>query len=300
MLDEIVVTNVLIFLLIVARASSDKIVYIRVGVIAWVVLNTILFYALVVQVGASNPFFGFYGVKVPWYGVIVLSLALVLLPIGSKGGNSLRFVTMLVAAMGMAYVHNVAAINPLLNRSASEMEHVLYAFTLVIPFAVCVLCSLPWFAEDGASALRKVFLPTRTDMSTHRRPVLRGLAAFAIVFLVSNLVNFGQLAEFHIITSPRLFSLYAIVACFYWALFEHFVAIGLCRRVMEKLFPDQKPSGYEVVFFAVLLASLYYNTEIQFMIREFFYGLIFGYLYLRTGTLFYGIGMRFLAAFFVA
>jgi len=300
LLDEIIITNVLVFLLVMARAGSGRTVFLRVGVIAWVVTNIVLFYALVLQNGGASPVFTFYVLRVPWYGLAGLALALVLLPIGRDGTKSLRLPAILIAVMGAAYTHNLAVINPLLNRAGSSMEQVLGTFSLVMPFAICVLCLLPWFAMDGTKALRQVFLPVGQDIATHKGLLLGGLAAFAVVFLVSNLVIFGKLIEVYIVTSPRVFFLLAVVTCFYWVLFEHFVAIGICRRVIQKLFPDQKPSGFEVFFFAVLLASMYYNTEIKFMVREFFYGLIFGYLYLRTGTLFYGIVMRSMAAFFVA
>ncbi len=299
MLFEIALSNALVLALIVFYGTK-RVSLLRGALVGWTIINTILLYALLAQVGMTSPTFGPFGLKLPWYFVIFVAAAVVLLPV--KGGMTrpLRLVVMYILMLGVAYHRGLAGVSILAYKTGAAYEQVFYAFSLIMPFVICVLCTLPWLAGSGELRLRRLFVPTLHNWDTHKRRILVGSAFFFLVFLVSNVVIYGKIALIDFPTDGLPFLTSFVLTLFFWVLLDQVLAIAVARRVVEKVFGDGEPAKYEVFLYAALMASLYSDFSLSFIIREFSYGLIFSYLYFRTGTLFYGIAIRSLAAFFVA
>jgi membrane protease YdiL (CAAX protease family) len=76
------------------------------------------------------------------------------------------------------------------------------------------------------------------------------------------------------------------------------VTIALAKVVLDKLFKTKETDLLEIVIYAGLFAAAHYQGSPPFIARQFVFGLLFSYLYLRTGSLAYGIILNSLMVIF--
>jgi len=69
----------------------------------------------------------------------------------------------------------------------------------------------------------------------------------------------------------------------------HSKLCGTRKYIIDEICPGEETSYYEIFLYAALFAGFHYYYNLFAIIETFFFALIYGYLYLKTKSLVYGI-----------
>jgi hypothetical protein len=278
-----------LFLLIIGNLRIGRKSVSILILLIWTILVLLAEYVLLYFLGGSSPTYKFLSVPLPLY------LVLFLLPfeLTATSQNSFLFKTRQLVAWAIVYIvafHRTSVWIPALaNQTESQLARFIYQVLYVVPFEFSLLAPLFIFSKEDSSPLGNWLWFKTSHLREHFRPVLLGLLCYAAVFVLSNMFLIGHsvkiLLHTDVIPLAKALMLYSL----YMVLTTHFVAIGLSKTVLDRLFGGEKTSMAEAVFFGILFAGLHWYFQPGYIARELVYGIIFSYVYLKTGTLFYGV-----------
>jgi len=286
------------FFLILVGLRAENLLKTRVAVVLWSITNVLIFYYLISRVGVTSPYITWAGLQLPLFCSALAAIAVASITVQNGRFVLGRTALVMLIVFATTLFVRVEFILPVINQTETAFARTGYSSIMLTTFLVCVLAPLPVFMGGGSSAFKRLFYVNVASFVEHRRALLNGLLIFLAVFGLTNIMVEGNLANFRVATNLVNLLRGALVTTFFFVLVQHFVFIGLVKYVIDLIFKDEETSMYEIIVFGLLLAGFQYYLPWTWIVREFLYGLVFGYIYLKTRSLTYGIVLRALSLIF--
>lgn len=264
MLGAVFTSNIAYFYLVCGRLGYD--------------LNSLTYHVH----GGSFPFY----LLIPIYAGL-LALGLWRLPV-----RKWRLLVGLAVATWIYVPGAYGDIVELSNMSSSDAEVTVLATGSITALLLSVLAPMLLLSDGETCLAKRLFWASWGHLKKHGVTLIAGLAAFIVIYYIFNLIIKGELLSPHIAITPSILIRHILYTVFYFVLIEQFVAIGLAKRVLDHFTPGEGTSIHEMWLYALLLALLNYQWPALYMAREFMFGLVVSYWYIKTGSLTYGILVR--------
>lgn len=258
----------------------------------WIAVNASALYVIAKVVGVTRLEYTLAGVTIQWYFYYFIIALVFLLLLKAKPGVY-RIIALFCLAGVFSTCKDEVMIVGLVNLSDTLSMTTFKVFALLFSFWLAFMIPVwVFFTGAGESIRSRLFSISLSQIKTHQKVLLRGFIWFCVAYMVTNIWTEGKLLSLWLSISPGYFVRDVVYSSAYLVLIDHFVLIAFAKLVIDKLFPDESTSMWEILAFGLLFAVSHYYLPIGYIVREFLYGLIFGYWYLKTGSLTYGIILR--------
>jgi hypothetical protein len=269
--------------------------YLQVIAAGWVSMVVALLYVMVDSLGGSNPKFALLGQSLPWYSILPIALSVVALTNIKAKLSSIRSLVVLALCGAATLLGEEVYIVELANQTADDVHLLLFTGAVLLPFGTAMFApaALFWSADESIGG--RLFRVSQQHIREHWLTLLKGLGWFVLAYGATNIWVEGNLVNFYFIQDPGTLVRYAAFTGFYLVLMRHFVFIAVVKYVVDTFFSGERTSMGEVLLFGCIFALVHYYLPLGLVVREFLFGLIFGYWYLKTRSLTYGIVLRWLS-----
>ncbi len=291
LITQITLFSGVILLVILLAVKLARRAHLQVAVCIWGVVITAISYYLANSLGASDLRYDAMGLSLPWYSVAPLTASLALASTESHL-NRLQTLLAFAAVAILTSLSNEGYVVVIANLADTDPVLLLAGVTMMFCLCMTVLAPMSFFWKQGETLMWSIFKVTSQQIRAHWKVLLIGCGWFVLAYSVTNVWVEGNIANLYLIKAPGTFLRDALFTTFYLVLIRHFVFIAFAKYVIEVLFPEEPTSMGEILLFACLLAGFQYYLPIGLIVREFLFGLIFGYWYLKTRSLSYGIVLR--------
>jgi hypothetical protein len=272
------------------RFKSRRIALTAVG--SWIAINALAMYWIVQVVGITSLEYTWAGLNVQWYTQFLVVAVVLLLLLKAKLDMYSTLAVFCLAGIFSMFKDELTVAR-LVNSSDALLMATSKTFGLLFSFWLAFMIPVwVFFTEAGESIRSRLFSISLSQIKTHQKVLLRGFIWFCIAYMVTNIWTEGKLLSLWLSISPGYFVRDVVYSSAYLVLIDHFVLIAFAKLVINRLFPDEPTSMWEILAFGLLFAVSHYYLPVGYIVREFLYGLIFGYWYLKTGSLTYGIILR--------
>ncbi len=278
-----------VFLLIMGNISKGRKKLAIILASAGSILTIIVEYLLLIHYGGSSPAYRFLWTAIPLLAVLGFGILEIVLTLDLPKFERTRLLIAWAIIYLVALHRTPFWIPPLANQAESELARYIYQITYAVPLLFSVLVPMALFKDESKSPCRKWFALPGMIKESHWKPLLIGLVSYGIFFVLSNMFLLGYSIRVHLTSDFLSLARGALFVSIFWILPNHFVSFGLSKTILDRLFVGEKTSLVECLFFALLFAGFHWSYQPAFIVRKFLFGIIFAYMYLRTGTLAYGV-----------
>jgi len=286
----------MIVLLMTVKFSRK--IYLQIVVAGWSVVMFAVSMLLAHMVGGSGMTFKIHALRLPWFSVVPVSLSILLMTTENIHYTSLRVPLAFVVCAFFSRLGDDLCVVSLANQAQADWVLLLAMFTIIFSCCINVLSPMAFFWSPAVTFGQQLFAVSVSNVRRHWRVLLKGVGWLVLAYFVTNVWVHGRILNLYFIADPGVLVRNALYTTFFLVLLRHFVFIAFAKYVIDVLFPREQTTMWELVVFGFLLAGFQYYLPIGLIVREFLFGLIFGYWYLKTGSLTYGIVVRSLSLIF--
>ncbi len=290
MVEIAIYANAVIFAALVAIRFQGGLAP-RVVTFVWGTLSVAYVYYLVHLLGGSGPTFTFFSMGMPLYGALVLAAVAMTLTMEGRFCRPARLVLTLLVICGVVFSRTVATTIHLVDGVGLDVDRGLGALLFVVVLLLVGLSPLTAFMGGGKSAIQRLAPFSLSELRKDFVPIATSFVLCVLVYVVFNELARGRIADFHYVGPLRSFAMSVTTDAFHYVILDHLICFGLAKYIIDSIFKGEETSMWEIVIFAGLFAFFHMEMIMIYIVRSFFFGLVFGYLYLKTRTLVYGIAI---------
>ncbi len=289
MIETLFIISNIIFFFSILKIEFSKILYYQLLIFVWSILNIGGLYLSINAIDASNPFILFYSIKLPLYGCILFVIAIFVL--GSINKHKiLRLLSVYFIVGGFMLLRYLPGMGSLVEQDVEPLLSIPYMFSLVIPFIICLLVPMGFTNILQLGYFKKKFLPKIKTANGNIKYIVICALLYFTIHIFFNYLKEDFLIYFNYNQSILKQFMHVSLITFYLIVLDHFVFIGLAKYIMDEIFEGDDTTYYEIILYAFIYVGFHFADYNAYAIIEtFLFALIYGYLYLKTKTLFYGI-----------
>jgi hypothetical protein len=274
-----------VFLLVKWRSTWTPIVVFGIWCTALITYEYVYAFAI----GGFGLAYNILGLNLPLYTFPVFCFSLLML--GRRQGlpPAFRNIVILAVAYLFALFRPVIAYAGVTTDVGSLGEQNIWQIILTVALVASVLLPLANFVTLGQTAWSQWFRIDISRKSEIVKPIVWAGAIFLLSLVVGNVLLRGyvfRLLNFGLYAHPVL---YVLVFATSLTLVDHFICFGLGKATLDSFFPNETTNVLEIVGLAVLFAGIRYYCTPVYLAREFIFGLVYSFLYVRTRSLSYGL-----------
>lgn len=260
-------------------------------VLCWVALNVGFFYYLTWAAGETSPYFSplYVNAELPIYVAVCICISLLMLSRARSVSIGTADFTFYVVVYWFSFFMHPQVVVALCSPESTEQTLRGGLLMATVPMLICLLTPLAAFCQPGISPFRQHGIVSFGHAKKHGKVLIRALMLYLGVLFVTNVFKYGQLIHLYLNTLPLSLLVETIMEVFFVAMMQHFVCFALPKFLMVRVFGDDDMFWGEVLLLAALYVGLFHQWPLLYIIKYFLIGLILAYVYLRTGSLSYGI-----------
>ncbi len=253
-------------------------------------------------VGGSNLTFEIFGLSLPGY-LFIISTGFILISSALLPKWKIIHASAIFLICGFFLIlRQGELIGNYFSNDLEDVHHISIFFMFLFPVLLTYIGSCIILA-NYSSNLTEYFVSNNTpDDKRVFSVIIFGTLAFLAVVVAFNLVSKGILVHPYWITPFSDWSLSLLLRLFYFVIPSHLLAFAVLGKLLDKIPGDSTSNKWlEVISCAMIFSLINYSVSyFGYTVREFFFGLIFAFMYTRTRSLTYGVLLQTLLMHFTA